>query len=47
MLFAGNLTKHPAFIDYKNGGGQYRIATNLDNTDIIMNNSFGLEFTRV
>jgi len=40
MLFAGNLTKHPAFIDYKNNGGEYRIATNLNNTDTIMNNSF-------
>ena len=40
MLFAGNLTKHPAFIDYKNNGGEYRIATDLSNTDIIMNNSF-------
>ncbi len=35
LLFGGNLTKQPA---YK--GASYRIHTNLDNTDIVMNRSF-------
>lgn len=35
MLFAGNLTKQPAFLDV-----EYRIVGNLDNTDYIMNNTF-------
>ena len=34
-LFAGNLTKQPAFINKP-----YRIAQNLDTTDYIMNNTF-------
>jgi len=36
-LFAGNMVKQPGFMD-KN----YRIADNLNNTDIIMNNTFFL-----
>lgn len=36
-LFAGNMTKQPAFI-----GRPGRIADNLDNTDFIMNNTFFL-----
>jgi len=47
-LFAGNLTKHPAFLDVK-----YRIVGDLRNTDYIMNNTFfigtypGLSFDKV
>jgi CDP-6-deoxy-D-xylo-4-hexulose-3-dehydrase len=37
LLFAGNLTKQPYFKDKT-----YRLAYNLDNTDIIMNNTFWL-----
>lgn len=36
-LFAGNITKQPGFINH-----QWRIAENLNNTDIIMNNTFFL-----
>jgi CDP-4-dehydro-6-deoxyglucose reductase, E1 len=37
VLFAGNMTKQPAFIDKK-----WRIADNLKNTDYIMDNTFFL-----
>lgn len=36
-LFAGNITKQPAFVNK-----EWRIAENLDNTDYIMNNTFFL-----
>jgi CDP-6-deoxy-D-xylo-4-hexulose-3-dehydrase len=36
-LFAGNMTRQPAFI-----GTNYRIADHLDNTDTVMNNTFFL-----
>lgn len=36
-LFAGNMTKQPAFV-----GKDWRIADNLNNTDIIMSNTFFL-----
>jgi len=36
-LFAGNITKQPAFI-----GRNFRIAKNLKNTDYVMNNTFFL-----
>ena len=36
-LFAGNMAKQPAFV-----GKDWRIADNLNNTDIIMNNTFFL-----
>ncbi|MFA5275684.1 MAG: lipopolysaccharide biosynthesis protein RfbH [Candidatus Omnitrophota bacterium] len=35
MLFGGNLTKQPAYRDVK-----YRVAGNLKNTDLVMNNLF-------
>lgn len=35
MLFAGNLTKHPAYTDVK-----YRVSGTLHKTDLVMNNSF-------
>jgi len=37
LLFGGNITKQPYFIDYKI---KYRIVNNLSNTDLIMNNTF-------
>ena len=37
LLFGGNITKQPYFIDYKI---KYRQAGDLENTDIIMNNTF-------
>ena len=37
LLFGGNLTKQPYFIDY---GIAYRQVSDLRNTDIIMNNTF-------
>lgn len=37
LLFAGNFTKQPAFLDYVK---EYRIIGDLNNTDIIMNNTF-------
>ncbi|MCR5847103.1 MAG: lipopolysaccharide biosynthesis protein RfbH [Lachnospiraceae bacterium] len=40
MLFAGNLTRHPCFNQMRNQNKGYRIAGSLENTDIIMNNSF-------
>jgi CDP-6-deoxy-D-xylo-4-hexulose-3-dehydrase len=39
MLFAGNYTRHPAFDDIR-GGGAYRVAGDLANTDRVMNDSF-------
>lgn len=38
-LFAGNLLRHPAFMEMKLGQ-DYRVIGNLSNTDIIMNNTF-------
>lgn len=40
MLFAGNLIKHPCFDEMRLNGEGYRIAGELKNTDIIMNNTF-------
>jgi CDP-6-deoxy-D-xylo-4-hexulose-3-dehydrase len=37
LLFAGNVTKQPYFINQK-----YRIFKNLDNTDKVMKDSFWL-----
>jgi len=37
LLFGGNLIKQPYFIDY---GIKYRQIGNLENTDIVMNNTF-------
>ncbi|MCR4613421.1 MAG: lipopolysaccharide biosynthesis protein RfbH [Bacteroidaceae bacterium] len=38
-LFAGNLTKHPAFETYVEGK-DYRIAVSLETTDVVMNQTF-------
>lgn len=40
MLFAGNIIKHPCFDEMRANGEGFRIAGELINTDIIMNNSF-------
>jgi CDP-6-deoxy-D-xylo-4-hexulose-3-dehydrase len=40
MLFAGNLIKHPCFDEMRESGKGYRIMGKLENTDIIMNQSF-------
>lgn len=40
MLFSGNLIKHPCFDEMRKTGKGYRIVGCLDNTEIIMNNSF-------
>ena len=40
MLFAGNLTRHPCFDEMRAEGRGYRVAQELTNTDIIMNNTF-------
>jgi CDP-6-deoxy-D-xylo-4-hexulose-3-dehydrase len=37
LLFSGNVTKQPYFID---GHVKYRIASSLKNTDLVMNNTF-------
>ena len=39
LLFSGNLIKHPCF-DQIRGTAAYRVASNLDVTDFIMNNTF-------
>ena len=39
LLFSGNLIRHPAF-DQIRGTDAYRVAGDLKNTDLIMNNSF-------
>ena len=40
MLFAGNMIKHPCFDEMRKTGKGYRVAGQLKNTDIIMNQSF-------
>ncbi|AIF53728.1 lipopolysaccharide biosynthesis protein RfbH [Pelosinus sp. UFO1] len=40
MLFAGNLLKHPCFDEMRKIGEGYRVAGELTNTDIIMNQTF-------
>jgi len=40
MLFAGNVIKHPCFDEMRKTGEDYRIVGALENTDMIMNNSF-------
>lgn len=40
MLFSGNIIKHPCFDEMRNTGEGYRVVGNLENTDLIMNNSF-------
>jgi len=37
LLFAGNFTKQPAFLDYVK---DFRIIGDLKNTDYVMNNTF-------
>ncbi len=40
MLFAGNLTRHPCFDEMRKKQEGYRIVGGLEETDIIMSNSF-------
>ncbi len=41
MLFAGNLIKHPCFVNRVNGGkDEYRVVGGLQNTDIVMERTF-------
>ena len=42
MLFAGNLLRHPCFDKMRSSGTGFRIAADLDNTDLVMNNTFWL-----
>ncbi len=42
MLFAGNLIKHPCFDEMRKTGNRYRVIGNLENTEIIMRNTFWL-----
>jgi len=39
-LFAGNIVKHPCFDEMRKSGTGYRIAGSLENTDLVLNNSF-------
>lgn len=39
LLFSGNLLRHPCF-DQLRGGSGYRVCGGLENTDLVMNNSF-------
>ena len=39
-LFAGNLVKHPCFVEMRNKSEGYRIVGGLENTDRIMRDSF-------
>ena len=40
MLFAGNLTKHPCFDQMRASKQGYRVVGRLENTDLIMENTF-------
>lgn len=40
LLFAGNITRQPAFTEYKKVENSYRVIGDLTNTDIITENSF-------
>ena len=40
MLFAGNLTKHPCFNEMRSNGKGYRIISDLNNTNRIMEDTF-------
>lgn len=40
MLFAGNIIKHPCFDQMRQSGKGYRVASSLENTDRIMNDTF-------
>ena len=39
-LFAGNLIKHPAFVEMRKSGEGYRVVGELKMTDFVMNNGF-------
>ena len=40
MLFSGNIIKHPCFDEMRVLSEGYRVVGDLNNTDLIMNNSF-------
>lgn len=39
-LFAGNIIKHPCFDEIRDDKTKYRVVGDLENTDLVMNNSF-------
>lgn len=39
-LFAGNIIKHPCFDEIRGDYSKYRVVGNLENTELVMNNSF-------
>jgi CDP-6-deoxy-D-xylo-4-hexulose-3-dehydrase len=39
-FFAGNIVKHPCFDEMRKTGTGYRIAGSLENTDLVLNNTF-------
>jgi CDP-6-deoxy-D-xylo-4-hexulose-3-dehydrase len=40
MLFGGNLTKHPAYLQAKKDGREFRVVGDLKNTNYVMDNTF-------
>lgn len=40
MLFAGNMIKHPCFDEMRKAGKGYRVVGGMENTDLIMNQTF-------
>lgn len=45
LLFSGNIIKHPCF-DQIRDTDAYRVSGDLSETEFVMNNTFGLVYTR-